>query len=202
MSDKVKRELAECQVKLTDQLYLGQVCSRVGSWIGKDSSPIPLQSTVKKLLSHLDLLSIPLDPKSKGVERDLVLKLTTQKLRDLRKFVLNDDGSPGKVEDILARSLQPRDGWMDQTSEFVSQTFGETSLHFKANYVIIVQVSVLLCGVILPLLLTKNKWRIIPYITFFLCMYVVSEVVCKETSSGLVSWYQDQGFELYKMLLK
>eukprot|EP00090_Calanus_glacialis_P032441 TRINITY_DN53733_c0_g1_i1.p1 TRINITY_DN53733_c0_g1~~TRINITY_DN53733_c0_g1_i1.p1 ORF type:complete len:438 (-),score=143.51 TRINITY_DN53733_c0_g1_i1:152-1465(-) len=171
--DKVKRELADCQVKLTDQSYLGQVCNRVGSWIGKDSSPIPLQSTVKKLLSHLDLLSSPLDPKSNGVERDLLLKLTNQELRDLRKFVLNDDGSPGKVEDILVRSLQPRDGWMDQTSEFVSQTFGETSLHFKANYVIIFQVSVLLCGVILPLLLTKNKWRIIPYITFFLCMYAV-----------------------------
>ena len=110
--DKVKRKLAECQVKLTDQLYLGQVCSRVGSWIGKDSSPIPLQSTVKKLLSHLDLLSIPLDPKSKGVERDLVLELTNQELGDLRKFVLNDDESPGKVEDILPRSLQPRDGWI------------------------------------------------------------------------------------------
>merc|ERR1719341_587679 len=120
--DKVKRELADCQVKLTDQSYLGQVCSRVGSWMGKDNSPIPLQSTVKKILSQLDLLSSPLDPKSKGVERDVVLKLTNKELRDLRKFVLNDDGSPGVVEDILVRSLQPKDGWLDQTSEFVSQT--------------------------------------------------------------------------------
>ena len=84
--DTVKRELADCQVKLTDPSYLGQVCSRVGSWIGKDSSPIPLQSTVKKLLSHLDLLSSPLDPKSKGVERDLVLKLTNQELRRLEEI--------------------------------------------------------------------------------------------------------------------
>ena len=71
------------------------------------------------------------------------------------------------------RSLQHRDGWVKQTSDFVSQTFGETSLYFKANYVIIFQVSVLLIGVILPLLLTKNKWWIIPYITFFICMYAV-----------------------------
>lgn len=137
----VKRELADCQVKVTDQSYIGQVCSRVGSWIGKDSTSPRLKSTVQKLLARLDLLSSPLDPKSKGVERDIIIKLSNQELRDLRKFVLNDDGSPGHVEDILVRSLHNRDGWLDQTSDFVSQTFGETSLHFKANYVIIFQVS-------------------------------------------------------------
>ena len=139
--NKVKKELTDCQEKLTDQSYLGQVCSRVGSWISKDAPSTQLKSTVKKLLSRLDLLSSPLDPNSKGVERDLVIKLSNKELRDLRKFVLNDDGSPGDVEDVLVKSLHPRDGWLDQTSEFVSQTFGETSLHFKANYVIIFQVS-------------------------------------------------------------
>jgi len=171
--NKVKGELDDCQTKLTDQSYLGQVCSRVGSWMGKDSPQVPIRTTVKKLLNHLDLLYTPLDPKSKGIERDIVIKLSNRELRDLRKFVLNDDGSPGRIEDILVKSLHPRDGWFDQTSEFVSHTFGETSLHFKANYVIVFQVCVLLCSVILPLLLTKNKWKIIPYITFFLCMYAV-----------------------------
>jgi len=171
--NKVKLDLANCQAKLSDQSYLGQVCSRVGSWMGKDSSVVSVKGTVNKLLTRLDLLSNNLDPKSRGLERDLVIKFSNQELRELRRFVLNDEGSPEKMEDILVKAFHVKESWLDQTSELVSQTFGETSLHFKSNYVIIFQVSVLLCGVILPLLLTKNKWRIVPYITFFLCIYAV-----------------------------
>eukprot|EP00092_Neocalanus_flemingeri_P005058 GFUD01005439.1.p1 GENE.GFUD01005439.1~~GFUD01005439.1.p1 ORF type:complete len:430 (+),score=115.41 GFUD01005439.1:118-1407(+) len=166
---KVKRELTECQVKLTDQSYLGQVCSRVGSWISSDHPPAHLKSTVKDFLSRFDLLSAPLDPGSKGVERDIMIKLSNKELGELQKFAYNDHGSPGDIQDIMLRSLHPRDGWMDQTSEFVSQTIGETSLHFKANYVIIFQVCVLLCCVVLPLLLGSPKLPII----LFLCLYAV-----------------------------
>jgi len=171
--NKVKGELDKCQAKLSDQSYLGQVCSRVGGWMGKDSSAVSIKTTANKILTRLDLLSNTLDPKTKGLEKDLVIKISNQELRDLRRFVLNDDGSPEKMEDILVNAFHVKENWLEQTSELVSQTFGETSLHFKANYVIVFQVSVLLCGVILPLLLTKNKWRIVPYITFFLCIYAV-----------------------------
>ena len=171
--NKMKEELNKCEAKLSDQSYLGQVCSRVGSWMGKDSSGASVKSTVRKLLTHFDLLSNTLDPKAKGVEKDLVIKFSNQELRALRKFVLNDDGSPEKMEDLLVEAFHLKDSWFDQTSEFVTHTFGATSLHFKANYVIVFQVLILLCGVILPLLLTKNKWMMIPYITFFLCIYAV-----------------------------
>jgi len=166
----IKRELSECQEKLTDQSYLGQVCSRVGSWIGKDApASAQLKSTVNKLLTSLDLLSSPLDHNSKGVERDITLKLTNRELRDLRKFVLNDDGSPGAVEDILVRSLQQKHDWFGQTSEFMSQTLGDTSLHFKANYVIIFQLLVVLCCVVIPLMLGRSKVSIM----LFVCLYAV-----------------------------
>lgn len=166
----VRRELSECQEKLTDQSYLGQVCSRVGSWIGKDTpASAQLKSTVRKLLSNLDLLSSPLDPNIKGVGRDITLKLTNKELRDLRKFVLNDDGSPGTVEDILVNSIRLKHGWLERTTEFMSQTLDDTSLHFKANYVILFQLLVVLCCVVLPLVMGRSKVSIM----LFVCLYAV-----------------------------
>ena len=158
---QVTNKLNDCEKKLNDNSYLGQVCSRVGTWLTKDTS---LKKTVFELLNKLNV-----DPDSEySVERELVIKLTPGDLKTLRLFVADSEGSE-QVESILSKSIVVKETLLDKTSEFLSSTITETSVHFKANYVIIFQVLVITCCVILPLALGAPK---IP-VFLLMCLYAV-----------------------------
>ena len=160
---KVNKELQDCQSKLNDNSYLGQVCSRVGNWFSKDTS---LKVTVANLLSKLEIKE---SSDVKNVEKEIVIKLSVDDIECLRKFVTEDESNSKHVEDILIKSITVKETLLDKTSEFLSSTITETSLHFKANYVIIFQVLVLVCCVILPLALGAPKLPVI----LLMCLYSV-----------------------------
>jgi len=162
--EETKTELDICQKKLTDQSYLGSVCSKVGSWLSKDTS---LKSSVVKYLDKLELLSP--SQSSAGVEREVTVTLSSQDIKCLKRFALHDEGSPEEVEHILINSLKVKETILDRTTDFVSQTITETSLHFKANYVIIFQVLVLLLCVVLPLCLGSPRLPVF----LLMCLYAV-----------------------------
>ena len=157
----LETELQKCQHKLTDDSYIGQACSRVGSWFTKDKS---LKNTVAELLKKLE---IPPDLTT-SVERDVVIRLSPEDLRTLNKFVIFD-GDSGDVEEILLKSIVVKETILDKTSDFLSSTLLQTSLHFQANIVILFQVAVLLCCVVLPLCLGAAKLPVL----LFMCLYAV-----------------------------
>ena len=163
---KTNQELSACQTLLKDNTggTLGQVCSTVGSWFSKDNS---LKKVAESLLEKMEVLNVPDQPT--GIEREFTLTLTPSDLRTLKEFVLLETGNNEKVEKILIKSIRVHETMLDKTSDFISSTLSETSMHFKANYVIIFQVLVLLCCVILPLALGAPK---IPVI-LFMCLYSV-----------------------------
>jgi len=160
---ETERQLSDCKSKLNDNSYLGQVCSRVGSWFTKDTS---LKSTVSKLLDKLNVLS---NPSVQNIEKDVVIRLTAEDLNCLKKFVTEENGNSDHVENILLNSMTVRETILDKTTDFLSSTITQTSLHFKANYVIVFQVLVLLFFVVLPLALGAPK---IP-VFLFMCLYTV-----------------------------
>ena len=158
---KVTKKLDDCEKKLHDNSYLGQVCSGVGNWLSKDTS---LKKTVSGLLEKINV-----DPDSEHpVERDLVIQLTPEDLKTLRLFVADNTGSE-QAERILSNSIVVKETLLDKTSEFLSSSITQTSLHFKANYVIIFQVLVITFCVILPLVLGAPR---IP-VFLFMCLYSV-----------------------------
>ena len=155
------KKLNDCEKKLSDNSYLGQVCSKVGNWLSKDTS---LKKAVSDLLNKLNV-----DTDSKNsVERELVIKLTPEDLKTLMLFVADNVGNE-QAENILSKSIVVKETLLDKTSEFLSSSIIETSLHFKANYVIIFQVLILTFCVILPLGLGAPK---IP-VFLFMCLYSV-----------------------------
>ena len=158
---ETKRNLQECEKKLQDNSYLGQVCSKVGNWLSKDTS---LKRTVSELLIKLD---VDLDVQH-SVERELVIRLTPEDLKELKLFAADNVGTE-RAESILLNSIVVKETLLDKTSEFLSSSIKETSLHFRANYVIIFQVSVLTLCVILPLALGAPKVRVF----LFVCLYSV-----------------------------
>ena len=162
--EETRLELDVCQKKLNDQSYLGSVCSKVGTWLTRDTS---LKSSVVKFLDKLSLLS----PSQAvvGVERDVTVVLTSQDIKSLKRFALHGEGSPDHVEQILLNSLIVRETILDRTTDFFSQTFAESSMHIKANYVIIFQVLVLLLCVVLPLCLGSHKLPVF----LLMCLYAV-----------------------------
>ena len=162
--EETRLELDLCQKKLNDQSYLGSVCSKVGTWLTRDTS---LKSSVVKFLDKLSLLS----PSQAvvGVERDVTVVLTSQDIKSLKRFALHGEGSPDHVEQILLNSLIVRETILDRTTDFFSQTFAESSMHIKANYVIIFQVLVLLLCVVLPLCLGSHKLPVF----LLMCLYAV-----------------------------
>ena len=162
--EETRLELDLCQKKLNDQSYLGSVCSKVGTWLTRDTS---LKSSVVKFLDKLSLLS----PSQAvvGVERDVTVELTSQDIKSLKRFALHGEGSPDHVEQILLNSLIVRETILDRTTDFFSQTFAESSMHIKANYVIIFQVLVLLLCVVLPLCLGSHKLPVF----LLMCLYAV-----------------------------
>ena len=162
--EQARLELDVCQRKLTDQGYLGSVCSKVGTWLTRDTS---LKSSVLKFLDKLSLLS-PSQPVA-GVERDVTVLLSSQDIKSLKRFALQGEGSPDQVEQILLNSLVVRETILDRTTDFFSQTFAESSMHIKANYVIISQVLVLLLCVVLPLCLGSPKLPVF----LLMCLYAV-----------------------------
>ena len=162
--EETRLELDVCQKKLNEQSYLGSVCSKVGTWLTRDTS---LKSSVVKFLDKLSLLS----PSQAvvGVERDVTVVLTSQDIKSLKRFALHGEGSPDHVEQILLNSLIVRETILDRTTDFFSQTFAESSMHIKANYVIIFQVLVLLLCVVLPLCLGSHKLPVF----LLMCLYAV-----------------------------
>ena len=162
--EETRLELDLCQKKLNDQSYLGSVCPKVGTWLTRDTS---LKSSVVKFLDKLSLLS----PSQAvvGVERDVTVVLTSQDIKSLKRFALHGEGSPDHVEQILLNSLIVRETILDRTTDFFSQTFAESSMHIKANYVIIFQVLVLLLCVVLPLCLGSHKLPVF----LLMCLYAV-----------------------------
>ena len=157
---ETESELSQCKLKLNDNSYLGQVCSRVGSWFTKDMS---MKIFVKDLLDKLDISDI------RDVEKDLVIKLSVEDVKVLKKFVTEEEGKAEHVDNVLKNAFTVRETIMDKTTDFFSSTITETSMHFKANYVIIFQILVLLCCVVLPLALGAPKLPVF----LFMCLYAV-----------------------------
>ena len=162
--EEMRLELDVCQKKLNDQSYLGSVCSKVGTWLSRDTS---LKSSVVKFLDKLSLLS-PSQPVA-DVERDVTVVLSSKDIKSLKRFALQGEGSPDHVEQILLNSLVVKETILDRTTDFFSQTFAESSMHIKANYVIIFQVLVLLLCVVLPLCLGSHKLPVF----LLMCLYAV-----------------------------
>lgn len=160
--ERLTRELETCKTQLTDQSYLGQVCSRVSGWAKKDTQ---LKSGMEKMLKHLDLMTGALQTDDKPIEKDLVMTLTQQDLRKLREFVMVDQSSASEVEDILVRSIKVKQPWLDMSG--ILPGMGHSGTHFKANYVILVQVLVLLCCIVIPLLLGAKPWQILIFLMFY-----------------------------------
>ena len=160
---ETETELNQCKLKLNDNSYLGQVCSRVGSWFTKD---ISMKNFVKDLLDKLDLV---ISSNIQSVEKDIVVKLSVEDIKALRKFATDDEGKTDHVDNILKNAFTVKETLIDKTSDFFSSTITETSMHFKANYVIIFQIAVLLCCVVLPLALGAPKLPVF----LFMCLYAV-----------------------------
>ena len=103
---EVKKQLADCKTKLseTNQNYLGQVCSRMGSWIGPKHDPA-MKTTISKLLKHFDLESEPVSEAGDYKEKQILLHISNDDLVSLRRFILVDEGTDQEVQDILVRSF-------------------------------------------------------------------------------------------------
>jgi hypothetical protein len=127
-------ELAACREQLTDQSYLGRACSSMSKLVSKDSQ---FKASMEKLLRHLDLMQQEAAP-GEVLERELVLSIGPGDLRKLRQFVLVDQGTAEEVEDILGRSLRPREHWLAWPD--VLPGLHTSALHFQANFVICFQV--------------------------------------------------------------
>ena len=162
--EQTTKELEKCVKKINDQSYIGSVCTKVGSWLSKDTS---MKSSVVKFLDKLELLSP--SHTAGGVERDVTITLSSQHINILKQFALQDEGSPEHIEEILINSLNVKESMLDRTTDFFSQTMTETTMHFKANYVIIFQVTVLVVCVVLPLSLGSPKLPVF----LLMCLYAV-----------------------------
>ena len=162
--EETEKELDDCLTKLNDQSYLGSVCSKVGSWLSKDTS---MKSSVVKFLNKFELLSP--GQSSAGIERDVTIQLSSEDIKILKQFALQGEGSPETIENVLLDSMKVKETILDKTSDFFSHTMTETSMHFKANYVIIFQVTVLVLFVVLPLSLGSPKRPVF----MLMCLYAV-----------------------------
>lgn len=141
---KTKSELSECETKLSSNTYLNQVCSRVGSLLGPKQDPA-LKTTVQKLLKHFNLDSIPLNPDGPPQQKELTLKMDNSDLITLRRFILNGEGSDESVQDVLIRSLIPRENNAIDISQYLSNILpgGSTmSPHVRPGLVVSVIVGV------------------------------------------------------------
>ena len=115
--EQTTKELENCVKKINDQSYIGSVCTKVGSWLSKDTS---MKSSVVKFLDKLELLSP--SHTAGGVERDVTITLSSQHINILKQFALQDEGSPEHIEEILINSLNVKESMLDRTPDFFSQT--------------------------------------------------------------------------------
>ena len=169
---KTKSDLSECESKLSTNSYLNQVCSRVGSILGSGHDPA-LKTTVHKLLQHLNLDSVPLSPDGSSREKDLTLKITNNDLISLRRYILNDEGTDSGVQDILIRSLIPREASSSLLSLDLPQYFSNLlpssgpafSPHVRPGLVVAVIIGVV---AVLGLILYRGVavWKVLLFVVF------------------------------------
>lgn len=168
--ERTKHELEEC--KLSKESFFDRACSRLGFGVVSKEEIYPLKPLVKTLIKDLNSMTDSHDSKIDKVERDLVLRISINELRMLQKFVLDNDNSVD-VAGILTKSIKPRNDSITKAAELFNHILRDTGNHFKANFVILCQFVVVICGVALPLVCSSNKWNVIPKITLFLCLYAV-----------------------------
>jgi hypothetical protein len=162
----VKRQLADCKAKLseTNQNYLGQVCSRMGSWIGPKHDPA-MKTTISKLLKHFDLESEPVSENGDFKEKQILLRISNDDLVSLRRFILVDEGTDEEVQDILVRSFitetSPSSGGIFGNVKDVLNGFSfSQSPHVAPTVVLFIMLSIVAT---IGLLLYRGKavWKVL-----------------------------------------
>jgi len=148
--EKSSKDLEECQAKLNDQSYLGQVCQRVGNWMGGKNDKA-LKHFTEQFLTKLDLLVKPLDAnKHEFIEKDVSIRLTVDDLQSLRRFVLNDEGKHEEISRVLHGMFSV------SHSSIQSSVFG----HMKSNNVFLGQALFIICCLVLPLYCGTPFWKV------------------------------------------
>jgi len=165
-----KSELSECESKLNSNTYINQVCSRVGSWMGPKQDPA-LKTTVQKLLKHLNLDSIPLNPDGPpSQEKELTLKMSNSDLVTLRRFILNDEGTDEAVQDILIKSLIPKENNGLDISQLLTTflpTVDAMSPHVRPGLVVSVIVGVVgMLGLVMYKGGARGVFKVVLFIMF------------------------------------
>ena len=140
---ELRDQLRECRARLgaggEGEGLFGQVCSGVGAWWSTDRGQNRLRPVIQNFVQKLKL-----DESSESIEKTMIVSLTPKQISALQQYATTGKGSQSEIEHIFVESFKLDEGLLSETSDFFRQSVIETSMHFKANHVIIFQVAALL----------------------------------------------------------